>query len=66
MTLPVTIDADRCIGSGMCVTTAPTVFDQNDEDGRALIRSDAPLDREREAVRQAVARCPVGAIQATA
>ncbi|WP_433758050.1 ferredoxin [Nocardia sp. CA-135398] len=56
------VDRERCIGAGMCVLTAPGVFDQDDADGRVL-RLDTTLDPEREpAVREAAQVCPSGAI----
>ncbi|WP_411151235.1 ferredoxin [Streptomyces sp. A30] len=57
------MDRERCIGAGMCVLTAPDVFDQDDEDGKVLLR--APALRRRTAgtaVRQAAHLCPIGAI----
>ncbi|WP_280268144.1 ferredoxin [Nocardia wallacei] len=54
------VDRERCIGAGMCVMTAPGIFDQDDEDGRVILLGTAP-DRESE-VREAVQVCPSGAI----
>jgi ferredoxin len=31
--MKVTIDQDKCVASGQCVTAAMEVFDQRDEDG---------------------------------
>jgi ferredoxin len=54
----VRVDEDRCIGAGVCVLTAPAVFDQRDEDGVVLLLVDEPLPDEHEAVREAEIRCP--------
>lgn len=57
----VRVRADRevCIGAGMCVLTAGTVFDQ-DDDGIVVVLDEAPADAD--AARQAVANCPSGAL----
>lgn len=56
------VDRERCIGAGMCVLTAPEVFDQSDDDGRVLVR-DEPMESHPAAdIQQAVALCPSGAL----
>jgi ferredoxin len=59
----VVADRDVCIGAGLCVLTAPAVFDQ-DEDGivAALVERVDPA--EADAARRAVALCPSGALRA--
>ncbi|MEV4677489.1 MULTISPECIES: ferredoxin [Actinomadura] len=52
------IDRDKCIGSGMCVLTEDTVFDQSDEDGRVLLLNERPGDDLADEVRYAVKWCP--------
>ncbi|MGW1377835.1 ferredoxin [Streptomyces sp. NPDC002446] len=65
MALTVSIDRDRCVGAGMCVLTAPGVFDQDDEDGRVLLlTADPPADRT-SAARSAAGFCPAQAITVT-
>jgi ferredoxin len=59
-------DRDVCVGSGMCVLTAPRIFDQDDRDGRVTLLNDRPWPEETEAVRQAVDQCPSGALSVTA
>jgi ferredoxin len=56
------IDQARCCGAGQCVLAAPEVFDQRDEDGAVVLRTDRPEPRWWEAVREAEDRCPAGAI----
>lgn len=63
MPLILTIDRDRCVGAGMCVLTAPGVFDQDDEDGRVLLRTAEP-PADPTAARLAAGLCPAGAITA--
>jgi ferredoxin len=57
------VNADRniCIGSGNCVLTAPEVFDQGEDGMVDLLDSHPGADRE-QIVRDAVTRCPSGAI----
>jgi ferredoxin len=55
----VSVDRDVCVGSGMCVFTAPGTFDQ-DAQAKAVVRVD-PTD-DLETVRAAVESCPTGAL----
>ncbi|MEV8510234.1 ferredoxin [Actinoplanes sp. NPDC051475] len=59
--MQVTVDADRCIGSGQCALAVPEVFDQ-DEDGVVVLRTDTAPPGLHEEVRDAASRCPVSAI----
>ncbi|MEV0295939.1 ferredoxin [Nocardia sp. NPDC050710] len=56
------IDRERCIGAGMCVLTAPGVFDQDAEDGRVVPLDPTPAPEWEPAVREAAQMCPSGAI----
>jgi ferredoxin len=55
-------DTDVCIGAGMCVLTAPRVFDQSEEDGTVLLLEPEPSADQEAAVRRAVQVCPSGAL----
>ncbi|MFC9648660.1 MULTISPECIES: ferredoxin [unclassified Streptomyces] len=57
------IDSGRCMGAGQCVLASEAVFDQNETTGevRLLIAGAIPAEHE-EAVRDAVATCPSGAL----
>ncbi|MFI0975756.1 ferredoxin [Streptomyces sp. NPDC021093] len=57
-------DRERCLGAGMCVLTAPEVFDQDTEDGLVLLlRTRLPhTDRDLEDAREAAGLCPAEAI----
>ncbi|MEU4313240.1 ferredoxin [Nocardia sp. NPDC024068] len=55
-------DRGRCIGAGMCVLTAPDVFDQDDADGLVLMSTTTPAPEQEPAVREAAQMCPAGAI----
>ena len=57
----VTADRDVCIGAGMCVLTAPDVFDQSD-DGLVEVLVASPGAADAETVGAAVKLCPSGAL----
>ena len=54
-------DRDICIGAGNCVLTAPEVFDQAD-DGLVEVLDPEPAPGLERSVRDAVERCPSGAL----
>lgn len=59
----VAADRDVCIGAGMCLLTAPAVFDQDDDEGLVvLLAADVPPE-DADAASQAVAQCPSGALR---
>lgn len=58
----VSVDQDKCVGSGQCVMTAPGVFDQREEDGIVALREDHPPESLHPDVRQAAGMCPSMAI----
>ncbi|MFC0602422.1 ferredoxin [Streptomyces palmae] len=60
--MKVTIDADRCVASGMCAYSAPEVFDQSEEDGVVVLVQDSPSADQHEAVRTAARNCPAQVI----
>ncbi|WP_433187080.1 ferredoxin [Actinoallomurus sp. CA-150999] len=61
--MKVIIDQDKCVASGQCVTSAPDVFDQRDEDGIVVLLAEEPPADLAADVRQAAAVCPALAIQ---
>ncbi|OEV14018.1 ferredoxin [Streptomyces nanshensis] len=58
----IAVDAERCIGAGMCALTAPEVFDQDADDGHVLLLRAEPPTAARAAARMAAGVCPSGAI----
>jgi ferredoxin len=61
----VKVEANRdvCIGAGMCVLTAPEVFDQDDDGVVVLLTAEVPEETAGQA-RRAVVNCPSGALRA--
>ncbi len=57
------VNRDICIGAGMCVLTAPDLFDQDEDDGRVLSLGAAESGEQQAALREAVDVCPSGAIR---
>ena len=61
MSLRIVADRDRCVGGGLCVLTAPALFDQSD-DGRVILRRARPTPAELDAAHAAVDICPARAL----
>jgi ferredoxin len=57
----VSIDYASCFGHGRCYSTAPDVFEA-DDDGRGHVRDGADLAGSEAAISQAVLLCPESAI----
>lgn len=57
----VEVDWDRCIGSGMCTTIAPALFDL-DDDGAMIVVKETPEPDQERSLLDAVACCPVNAL----
>jgi ferredoxin len=60
--MKVIADLDVCIGAGVCVRTAPTLFDQDPDDGRVRLLFDVVSDDAVALVREAVDHCPSAAL----
>lgn len=58
-------DRDSCVSAGQCVLSAPGVFDQDEDQGAVLLKTDAPPPELAEDVRRAAALCPAMAITLT-
>lgn len=58
----VVVDRDRCVGSGMCTSIAPGVFELDDVGGLVLKRDEVADEADQAAVNDAVACCPVEAL----
>jgi len=62
VSVKIVADRDLCIGAGMCVMTADSVFDQ-DDDGLVVLLTEDPDGADAAAARTAVALCPSGALR---
>jgi ferredoxin len=60
--MKVSVDQDKCISSGQCVSHASEVFDQRDEDGVVVLLNENPPADQAENVRRAAADCPAHVI----
>ena len=60
--MKVVADLEVCIGAGVCVLTAPEVFDQGAEDGLVRVLVGEVLAGEEQLVRDAVDLCPSAAL----
>lgn len=63
MALKVIVDQDRCCASGQCVSVAPEVFDQREQDGVVVLLAETPDVSLHDAVREAASLCPAAAIR---
>ena len=57
----VSVDGERCVGSGQCVDFAPQVFRQGKDGASSVIEQ--PSDEQEADVREAWDACPVMAIE---
>ncbi|MFJ9697649.1 ferredoxin [Kitasatospora sp. NPDC101183] len=61
--MKVSVDRDRCCSSGMCVTNAPDIFDQDDDDSLVRLRQTSFQPEQFDVLRLAAELCPGGAIR---
>ncbi|MDH6121827.1 ferredoxin [Kitasatospora sp. GAS204A] len=62
MDVDVDIDRDACVGAGQCALTAPSLFDQDEDDGLVvLLRRPEAADRTK--LREVVSMCPARALR---
>ncbi len=57
----VQVDRERCVGSGVCESLAPDVFEV-DDDGLLMVHREEPDADQLEDVRDAVQQCPARAL----
>lgn len=60
----VQVDRERCVGSGVCESLAPEVFEIDDE-GVLQVHREEPGDDQLDDVRDAVQQCPARALALT-
>jgi ferredoxin len=59
----VEVEPEKCIASGQCVLIAESVFDQDEDEGTVVLRTEEPAAGDEEAVRNAARICPARAIR---
>ncbi|MFJ2581888.1 ferredoxin [Kitasatospora aureofaciens] len=60
--MQVSVDRDRCCSSGLCALNAPEIFDQDEQDGRVMLRQTVFRPGQFADIRLAGELCPCGAI----
>lgn len=60
----IVINRELCIGAGQCVSAAPEVFAQDEDDGLVFLLLERPRSELHDSLRAAVRTCPVRAISA--
>jgi ferredoxin len=63
--MKIEVDREVCCSSGMCVLTAPDLFDQDEDDGRVVVLVAEPPEESQDLARQAAQLCPSRAITVT-
>lgn len=63
--MKVVADLEVCIGAGVCVLTAPAIFDQ-DDDGLVRVLVDTIPAADERLAREAVDLCPSAALEIVA
>ena len=58
----VKVNKEKCIGCGLCSNLCPEVFELT-EDGKAKVKENADLEKNKEGVKEAKESCPAGAIE---
>jgi len=56
------VSKEKCIGCGLCSNLCPEVFEVTD-DGKAIVKEGADLEKNKECVKEAKESCPVSAIE---
>ena len=63
--MKVTVDQDKCIGCGSCVSVTDSKIFDFDDDGKACAVLEEVSDEDKEMARTALEYCPTGAISSS-
>ncbi len=58
--MKVKVDAELCVGCGLCVNTSPEIFEMQDD--KAIIKSGTVPSEQEQSCQQSKDECPVEAI----
>ncbi|MEV5505570.1 ferredoxin [Streptomyces orinoci] len=61
--MKVSLDQELCVGAGLCVLSAPEVFDQDESSGVVTLLQENPDPALEPAVAEAADLCPARAIR---
>ena len=60
--MKVSVNKDVCLGCGACVSTCGEVFDYNEDQSFAIVKTPEVPEDQKSSVEDAKAGCPTGAI----
>jgi ferredoxin len=63
MAKKIKIKEETCIGCGTCQALCPDVFELDGKNGKAKIKEGADIEKDQSCVVDAIASCPVNAIE---
>jgi len=61
--MKVIVDQHKCVSAGLCVVSAPDVFDQREDDGVVTLLTETPATELARDLNEAAMLCPARAIR---